>query len=198
MNIFWRIAVILPLLVNCGPDEGTRRDEFARAQMELNGGNRKVALEKFESIEACWPGETEAGVIAGRLRFFERDWAGAEAAFTRVLEKNPARHEALLWRAKARRAAGDRDTALADLEQLLELDGDNTEAWINKGRILEEKGDIPGAVAAYQMALSTEEFMGFAHERLGAIYSFSGLPGQAATHREKAAALKKSQEKVHE
>ena len=74
-----------------------------------------------------------------------KDWAGAKEYFDKVLEKEPRSATALLYRGKANAALEEPYNALADFTRATAIDYRIGEAYLDKGIILWDLGEIDNA-----------------------------------------------------
>jgi putative PEP-CTERM system TPR-repeat lipoprotein len=78
----------------------------------------------------------------------------AREAIGKALARTPQSVPALIALARLKAAAGEYDSALAALDELLAGNADDADAWQLKGDVLAQgKADLPGAIAAYEKAL---------------------------------------------
>ncbi len=176
------IFVILNFLcfLTACTDRSALQQKFARAVDEYNRGELETALVLFQEVDAADPALTGAGIMIGRIHYYKERYEQAEEVLSTAIESNPARLEALLWRARVRRQTGRFALALADLERLTALDTTGVQSWALLGQVYADLDRVPDAIAAYRLALRNGEKLDEAREGLAEIYEKSGLPERAA------------------
>ncbi len=131
----------------------------------------------------------------------ERRWTDAIAAVDQVLVIDPDDAPVRLNRAAALREAGDARAALADLDAVAGVFGSVALFHRNRGRILEDLGDVTAAVAAYRESLDLAPGDPAVVERLrelGAITTVSGPEGPIEVDREALADLVRRDLALHD
>ena len=137
-----------------------------RGEAFLGDDNASAALRSFEAALAVDPGLTRVGRIVDELRYKwsqERvafaeaaadrgDWAAAEAAYLDLLEGSPDSPFLHTDLAYARLAQRDLEGALESARKATALDPDNGPALVAEGVILEARGDLTAAEAAFLRA----------------------------------------------
>ena len=139
---------------------------LGRAEAFLGDADAAAALRSYEAVLAVDPGLTRLERVIEELRFAvsqERfafaeaaagrgDWAAAEAAYLDVLKESPDSPFLYTALAHARLGQRDLDGALASARQATALDPDNGPALLVEGEILEARGDLTAAEAAFLRA----------------------------------------------
>lgn len=137
-----------------------------RGEAFLGDENALAALRSFEAALAVDPGLGRMERVIDELRFTvsteraasaeaaaERgDWAAAEAAYLELLEGSPDSAYLYTELAYARVGRRDLDGALQSARQATALDPDNGPALVAEGVILEARGDLTAAEAAFLRA----------------------------------------------
>ena len=137
-----------------------------RGEAFLGDENAVAALRSFEEALAARPGLTRVERVIEELRFTvsqervayaeaaagRRDWAAAEAAYLELLEVSPDSSFLHTRLAYARLGRRDLDGALQSARQATALDPDNGPALVAEGEILESRGDLTAAKAAFLRA----------------------------------------------
>jgi lipoprotein NlpI len=107
-----------------------------------------------------------------------RDYAGAEAAFSALLEAESlgAAERAFLLnkRGVGRIGMQRRELAAQDFEAALEAQPAFAPALTNLGNLLFDAGDVEGAIARYERAIALDSEYAVAHLNLGAAYKRAG------------------------
>jgi tetratricopeptide (TPR) repeat protein len=136
------------------------------------------------------PGPLERGAAAlrrGRLDEAERAFAEALAAAA----DGPARALAHNKRALLALAREDRAAADAALAEALREHDACVQAIVNTGNLLLEDGDIPGAVARFELAIRLDPDYPEAHHNLGVAYRRAGLRADAVRELRRATGLER-------
>ena len=109
--------------------------------------------EVVKQMQAVAP-DAEGGFIGeARVRMAQKDYVGALKVLDQVLEKNPASVAALMTKTEALAAQGKYKEALPVAEALQKARPDLMEAYFRKGKLLQELGDIAGAIRQYEIAV---------------------------------------------
>lgn len=96
------------------------------------------------TIQGCGAligGKAAADLERGLERAWQGDYAGAIAAFDRVVEAAPGNAFARLNRGLAHQRQGDLDRARADLDEAVRLDPQSARNYYNRSLLLREQGD---------------------------------------------------------
>ena len=117
-----------------------------------------------------------------------KDDAKAIGFLDLALEEDPSWSELWSRRAYYRRATGDIDGALADLEHLIGLTG-SASAYSLLADALEERGDLKGAIAAYNQAIGLGARNQTIHNSLAQLFEKTGDDRAAIAEYSKAVAL---------
>ncbi|MEP7015033.1 MAG: tetratricopeptide repeat protein [Verrucomicrobiota bacterium] len=107
--------------------------------------NQAIEHQPVRRDEAC---QHLAGVKAKR-----GDWAGALAAYDRLVSFDPNNSDSYYTRATAKKQHGDFEAAMADYEKVAELRSSSND-YIQMGNLRKEKGDMTGAAAEYDKAIA--------------------------------------------
>ena len=112
------------------------------------------------------------------------------AAYTKLLQADPAnplRHDAV---ASLHLDAGQFDEAIAEYRQSLRLNDESAPTHYNLGYALSALGRREGAVVEFQAALRIDPDYAQAHNNLGALLQIGGQPDAALDHYRRAVALR--------
>ena len=112
------------------------------------------------------------------------------AAYTKLLQNDPAnplRHDAV---ASLYLDAGQLDEAIGEYRQSLRLNGDSAPTHYNLGYALSVRGRRDEAVAEFEAALRIDPEYAQAHNNLGALLQIGGQPDAALAHFQRAVALR--------
>lgn len=140
-----------------------------------------LALAKFEKARHAATSSPSKPAIPA-------DPAHEMASLEVELKRNPAHTPILLRLAELKREAGKGDEAIRLLRKAAETDDGSTEARLELGRALFEKGDSDGAIATTQAILQKDPRHVDALYNLGAIYGNTGNDGSAREYFKRAIA----------
>jgi len=119
------------------------------------------------------PRSAQAWLTLGMARDAAQDASGAGEAYRRSAELEPDNALARTFvisnleaRAEAAYAAGQAGEAAGHLRNVLEHDPQRAATWVRLATLLEEQGDVPGALAALERAASLQELEPDARDRL--------------------------------
>ena len=93
-------------------------------------GDLDAAARAFQRSTTLAPGMVDSWLNLARALELRDDAAGARAAYSAVLELEPARHPVRVLRAGTLKTLGRLDEAEADLRAVLQADADSASAWI--------------------------------------------------------------------
>ncbi len=140
-----------------------------------------VATEQNEATPTLLPQpsptpDPEPAYQLGLQYFDDRAYEEAVAAFTEVLEKDPARALIYLDRALAYYLAGDMDKALDDIDRALELgvEPDTPAAYVKRGRCYSLRDEIALARADFDAAIDLDPEFAEAYVRRANLYTQEG------------------------
>lgn len=102
----------------------------------------------------------------GNTAMADQDYAVAEAAFSAVIQRDPAYAEGWNRRATARYLRGDIRGSVADIDQVLAREPRHFGALSGLGLCRIKLGDIPGAIDAYQRVLAIDPQMATARGQI--------------------------------
>ena len=174
-----RLAILLlsvVLLAFAGPvaaqDRAARLDALF-AQLQTVAPEDEPALQiaiwqvwlAYDGTDADVPGLLERGNTAMQAD----DYAVAEAAFTAVIERDPAYAEGWNRRATVRYLRGDIPGSIADIDQVLAREPRHFGALSGLGLCRIKLGDIKGAIEAYQRVLAIDPQMAAARNQIATL-----------------------------
>jgi Tfp pilus assembly protein PilF len=109
-----------------------------RGMASLELGRFKEADGDFDKAEGSPAAEDrlDAAINRGRLRQRQKDFAGAEAAFSTALSRDPKSSVALIGRGIARESRGSMEQAAEDYLEAVRIDPKNAEANLRLGLAL--------------------------------------------------------------
>jgi tetratricopeptide (TPR) repeat protein len=125
-------------------------------QVAAAEGNWAVASGYFEQAVSQPAGAADpaAQLWHGEALLRIGDLPRAANAYTTALQLKPDYPEALLGLAQVRHAQGDREGALATVEQALAIRSSYAEAHLFKGKVLQELARYDAALAAYDASIN--------------------------------------------
>jgi len=126
-----------------------------RAQIHLRSGDTEAALADVERALAAEPRHSEAFNTKGRIFAALGKLDEAIAEYGRSIEVKPAAGT-YRNRSLSRKAKGDRDGALDDLERAIRVDPRSADAHNDRGVIREQKGEADGALQDYSRAIELD------------------------------------------
>ncbi len=97
------------------------------AQIELDGGNLKAAIERAESAAVFEPSNPVLHFQVGVLKFENKDLPGALESFSRAVALAPDYANARYYLGRTYLSQGERDQATAEFMEVARLNPDNTE-----------------------------------------------------------------------
>ena len=144
------VAVVVLLLLAAWTFILTR-DPKTRAARLIEDGSYIEAAEVLEEYVAEAPDDSEARVTLGQLLYRNNRFGAAASSFEEALRLHPTDTRAAYWAlASAIRAGGEADLVRRKrlVEQLVELDPADAEAWYLLALMRQASGDIDGARTA--------------------------------------------------
>ncbi len=157
-------------------DGATQEENYKKAIELYQRGNTGEALAEFRKVYDADDAYTNAGLMAAKILYYNKDYAGAEAQLRRMTDDSLA---AQVWLARALAAQDQNDEALKLAELALQSDAGNIDAWMVKGELHEKSGDTAGAMAAYGAALAEGRKLAMVHLRLADLYARADLKDAA-------------------
>jgi protein O-mannosyl-transferase len=154
-----RALQLMPTLATAHYNLGTllqRQNELDRAQREY-----QLALQYASDEREAAQTHNNLGVLFNQLG--RRDEAVAE--FTQAIALNPYEQNSLIGRGLIEREEGKLDAALQDFTRAAQV-APSPQAFYWQGRVLEEKGQLSAAAAAYRTVLKLAPNFGDTQVRL--------------------------------
>ena len=125
--------------------------QYLIADLAGDPSSKQHALDVANQAVARAPSLAEAYAARGVTRSaFFRDWAGAQADFSRALQLDPASADVQLGNYRLSMALGRHQDAVDQARKAIRLDPLNSYAWICLGRAMLVTGDKDGALKAMQ------------------------------------------------
>lgn len=142
---------------------------------------------------ARWAVNPEAIPLLGRLkpeldlaRFYQLEKRQASGEGPSVQQMTIRQS---LDRARAKLTQNDEAGALGEIQNVLVLEGNNAEAHLLRGLVLQRRGEIEGALSALQSAVTWDPRLIDAHLALGKIFQARGDRARALSHANQALAI---------
>jgi tetratricopeptide (TPR) repeat protein len=136
------------------PRTAFQTDYIGRAYDKETHGDLDGAIQDLEqAIEHQPARRDEACQHLAKLKAQKGDWAGALAAYERLIALDPNNSGSYYVRATAKKQHGDFEGAMADYEKAAEIRS-SASGYIQMGDWRKEKGDITGAAAEYDKAIA--------------------------------------------
>jgi tetratricopeptide (TPR) repeat protein len=123
---------------------------YNRGRLRLDAGDLAGARSDLQRSVAADPTIPRAHINLGIVLLRQNDLAGAEEQFRAALAIDPGDPRGLTNLAEVRRASGSADEAIDLYRRALASDPDYAHAAGRLGVALEDRGDLRGALAAYQ------------------------------------------------
>jgi len=142
-------------LTGCAPSTAEAERLVQSGLTAAEAGDTDRAFELFAQAAMSSPRYVPAAIAAAELAVDTGDYARADEQFTLAIAWAP---ETLLWlekRAAARQLAGQIEASLADYNEVIARDPDNTTARYNRGAIAAQRGDRRAAIADLERAFRT-------------------------------------------
>lgn len=182
-------AALLGLVSACS---GSGSELDAKYEDALQSYSRHEVGESLRLLKEIYeedPSYPNVALMFAKLQYFQQNYDQAEEILRRAVASDGSVN-ASLWLAKVlqTREAG-REEALEIVNEIVEGDSGNPEAWYLKGRLHEELDQTPEALAAYRYVIAEGRKIALAHLQLAAHYGRAGLHEQARRHLNLAALL---------
>ena len=111
--------------------------------------------------------QTDPSLDAIKKKMEAKDFVGAKAELTKIIEANPKSKNAFTLRGRARMALGDYYGAIGDFNFTLEMDSTLADALNYRGEAKINLGDDEGAVADLDKAIKYNSRYGEAYTNRG-------------------------------
>lgn len=163
------------------------------AGQEVEAANVDNEAKRHLESYARWAVNPEAIPLLGRLkpeldlaRFYQLEKRQASGEGPSVQQMTIRQS---LDRARARLTQNDEAGALGEIQNVLVLEGNNAEAHLLRGLVLQRRGENDGALSALQSAVTWDPRLIEAHLALGRIYQSRGDRARALSHANQALAI---------
>ena len=135
------------------------------------------------------PPDARAWSERGHARLLGGDLDGAIADLTQALALEPARHEALMWRALVHTQRRDWDAAIADYDAAIAVAPAIGGAWMGRGMVHVHRGDDRAALADLDAAIARNPTLAPAWWTRGDLHARAGDHARAIADLGQAIAL---------
>jgi len=142
----------------------------------------RMAAERALQLD---PGMAEAHAAIGRIKRYDWDWAGADAAFQKALALEPQNSVVLLGASSLQASLGHLDEAVALNRRAVEVDPLSIVAQVSLGMHHYYAGHLELALDAFQKSLAISPESAEARYLLGLTYLARSQPQQALAEFEK-------------
>jgi len=146
--------------VQADPKFGAARFKLAQAYAQV--GDVASAYREYVRAADLLPNDAEAQLSASTILLLAGQFEDAKTRALNVLEKDPRNTRALILLGNALGSLKDYDTAIAKLEEAVQLKGD-AQALSSLGLVQLARGARPEAEAAFRRAIAAEPNNGEAH-----------------------------------
>ncbi|MFO1469794.1 MAG: tetratricopeptide repeat protein [Turneriella sp.] len=134
-------------------------------------------------------GDAGKDIEAGKKAFAEKDYATAEAAFRKALEKSPDNADAHFFLGRTLDAQGKKDAAMAEYRRVLEKEPDHARANYYLGRLLYQAQKYGDAERHFKKSTAADAQFASAQYSLGLAQEKQGKGGDALKAYKKAGEL---------
>lgn len=182
------------LLLSCSVKEITdaQLKQYGRGKAAYLRGDLAQAEKVFRPLLTEAPQFYQAGLMLGKTLFFLEKPEEAAGVLVEVVRDHPCYSEAHIWLIRALLDRGETgETAKAEerLDTLLSFNPHDPRLLHLKAAVLEERGDIPGALTYLKLAVPAREEYARISLDLARLYYRLGLDGPALEELQVTAAL---------
>jgi tetratricopeptide (TPR) repeat protein len=147
--------------VRIDPKFGDARLKLAQTYERMN--NLRAAFPEFVRAADALPDNRDAQIKATEVLLLGRRFEDAKARSATLLAKDPKDIDAILLHANALAALKDPDGAIAEIEEALKVDPNESRAFVNLGAVRMNSGDAAEAEAAFRKAITLDPSSANAH-----------------------------------
>lgn len=145
-----------------------------RALLLLDLGAREVARDAAQACMALDDSQAEAGSVIGMLALWDQRPNEAEAAFTKVLARQPQAARALLGLGQVQMLRGDLGSACDTLQRAVTRMPGHIGSWHALAWCQLLRGDLGAAQASYERALALDRSFGETHGGFAILHALRG------------------------
>ena len=140
--------------VRLDPMYGEARLKLAETHERMN--NLRAAAPEFIRAADALPDNRDAQIKATQILLLAGRFEDAKARATKLLEKDPKDLDALLLNANAMAALKDPAGALAEIEEAMQVNPDDSRSFVSLGALRMQTGEAKEAEAAFRQAIALE------------------------------------------
>jgi tetratricopeptide (TPR) repeat protein len=140
--------------IKLDPKLGEARLKLAQTYERMQ--NLRAAYPEYIRAADALPGDRDLQIKATRMLITAGNFEDAKARAAALLAKNPKDVELLLLHASALSALQDPAAAVAQIEEALAVNPDNSRAFVNLGAVRMRSGESQEAEAAFRQAIALE------------------------------------------
>ena len=163
--------------VRLDPMYGEARLKLAETHERMN--NLRAAAPEFIRAADALPDNRDVQIKATQILLLAGRFEDAKARATKLLEKDPKDLDALLLNANAMAALKDPAGALAEIEEAMQVNPDDSRSLVSLGALRVQTGEAKEAEAAFRQAIALEPTAVEAHLALANYLWASGRPAEA-------------------
>jgi len=172
------IPVIVPVafglvcfVVACKPaaPDAKALSTYAQAKIVYESGNPAEAVKSLTALCRDWPDFKQAAFVRGRALYFTADYQGAGEVFRKLTLEHPQGIEAALWLVRCLQAQNQLAQARTLLEQLRELNPDDTRILWLLALQSEDENKPNEAMSFLQLAGNGDADMALVHLEIARI-----------------------------
>src|SRR6266487_200605 len=163
--------------VRLDPKFGEARLKLAETYERMN--NLRAAFPEFIRAADALPDSRDAQIKATQILLLGRRFEDAKARAAALLTKNPKDVDALLLRANALALLKDPAGAIAEIEEALKVQPNESRTFVNLGAVRMGSGDAMEAEAAFRKAISLDPSSVNAHLAFANFLWSAGRPAEA-------------------
>jgi putative PEP-CTERM system TPR-repeat lipoprotein len=173
--------------VRIDPKFGEARLKLAETYERMN--NIQAAVPEYIRAADALPGNRDVQIKATELLLLGKRFDDAKARATAILEKNPKDVDALILRANAMAGLKDPQGAIAEIEEALKVQPNDSRAFMSLGDVRMQSGDLKEAEAALRQAIAVQPSSVSAHLAFGNFLWAAGRQGEAEQEIKRAISL---------
>src|SRR6266496_976982 len=140
--------------VRLDPKFGEARLKLAETYERMN--NLRAAFPEFIRAADALPDNRDAQIKATQILLLGRRFEDAKARATTLLTKDPRDVDALILRANALASLKDPAGAIAEIEEALKVQPNESRTFVNLGAVRMGSGEATEAEAAFRKAISLD------------------------------------------
>lgn len=186
------LVLIVSFFSACSSGEFTEEEvrKFSEAQALFRNRKFDDAEKIISGLRSVRKGNPEAGVLHAKIKFFTRDFKGAEDILVETLKKNEGSPYVEMWLGRVVMTDPKRQEEAGEIfRRIVKRDPENFTAQYYLGRTLENQKKLKLAILAYQASLAEEHQISKTHLHLVRLFTDLAMQDRAKKHRERLKAL---------